>query len=103
MEQSEAVKNYLTKLSINFKIHKHPAVYTVEEADKYNKDVKGIHSKNLFLKNEKGKRFFLVILPGNKRLDFKQIENLLNEKLKFANGNDLQEKLKITTGAVSPF
>lgn len=102
MEQSEAVKKYLENLGVKFKVYKHPPVYTVEQADRYNQEIKGIHSKNLFLKS-KQKRFFLVILPGEKRIDIRALEKLLNEKLKFASESDLFNILKITPGSVSPF
>ena len=97
------IKQYLAEKEIEFKIFTHPAVYTCEEADKYNKDIRGVHSKNLFLKERKGRRFYLVILPAEQRLDMNSLGEKLNEKLKFANEADLNEILGITTGAVSPF
>ena len=57
------IKEYLKKLRIKFKVFKHPEVYTCEEAEQYSKDIKGIHSKNLFVKNKKSKAFYLVIIP----------------------------------------
>ncbi len=97
------IKQYLKNLNINFKTHIHPAVFTCEQADEYNQEIKGIHSKNLFLKDRKSKNFYLIIIPANKNLEIKKFEPLLNQKLKFANENDLQEILKLTPGSVSPF
>lgn len=97
------IKEYLKKLNINFIVHKHPPVYTTEQAEKYHKEIKGIHSKNLFLKDRKSKKFYLLIIPTAKKLEIKQFENLVNEKLKFANEIDLKEILNLTPGAVSPF
>ena len=97
------IKKYLKEIGIEFKLHKHPPVYTCEEMEEYSKDIKGIHSKNLFIKNRKSKKYYLVILPAKKNFNFKKFEELLNEKLKFANENDLKHFLGLTSGSVSPF
>lgn len=97
------IKKYLDNIGIEFKLHKHPAVYTCEEMEKYIDTIKGIHSKNLFIKNRKSKNYYLVILPAEANFDFKKFETLLNDKLKFSNENDLKNFLGVTSGAVSPF
>lgn len=101
--QEIKIKDYLKELNMGYVTHSHPAVYTCEEADKYNKNIRGIHSKNLFLKERKSNSFYLIILPANKALNIKQFESLLNEKLKFANVENLKEILNTTPGSVSPF
>jgi len=97
------IKNYLKQLNINFKEYKHLPVFTVEEAYKYREKIRGIPSKTLFLKDRKSKRFYLIIIRANKKLDTEKYENLFNEKLKFANENDLKNVLEVRGGAVSPF
>ena len=97
------VKDYLKEKDIKFKEFEHPPVYTCEEAEKYNKEIKGIHSKNLFIKDRKSKRFYLIVLPANKKLDMDKLSDILSNKIKFANENDLREILGLETGAVSPF
>lgn len=99
----QKIKDYLKNLNIEFKTFKHPAVFTVEEADKHMKDVKGIHSKNLFLKGRKSEYFYLVILSANKSLNIKEIEEITQKKIKFANENNLKHFLGLTKGSVSPF
>ena len=97
------IKKYLQEKEIKFKTYEHPAVYTCEEAEKYNKNMKGIHSKNLFLKNKKSTKFYLIIVPAEKKTDLKELSRIVDDKLTFANEKDLKEKLKLLTGAVSPF
>jgi len=97
------VKNYLKKLNISFKEFNHPSVYTCEEAEEYNKNIRGIHSKNLFIKDRKSKKFYLVILPADKQLKLEDLEKILGVKLKFANKEDLKKTLNLESGAVSPF
>ncbi len=101
--KDKSVKDYLNQLDIKFQTHKHPAVYTVGEAEKYYVNIKGIHSKNLFLKDRKARRFYLVVLKGDKQLNISNLEERLNEKLKFANEQELLQILDLTKGAVTPF
>lgn len=91
----------LNKLSIEYSILKHDAVFTCEEAEKLNLKLDGIGCKNLFLK---GKDFYyLVILEDKKRLNFKALKSVLNDNsLTFASEFDLLEKLGLTPGSVSP-
>ena len=97
------IKKYLKDMNLNFKTFSHPPVLTCDEAEKYNSEIKGIHSKNLFLKNKKSNRFFLIIIPSKVKLELKRFEILLNEKLRFANEDELKNILNLSTGAVSPF
>lgn len=88
--------------NVKYDLIEHPPVYTSKEADKYvlGRDV--IKAKNLFLKNKHG--YFLVILPDDERLDLKLLKNKLNtSSLHFAHKKDLEEKLGVKSGAVSPF
>lgn len=97
------IKDYLANLKIEFKTYIHPPLYTCEQAEEYNKEIKGIHSKNLFLKGKKSNNLYLIIIPAQEKLDIKKFETLLNEKLTFANENELKNILNLTPGAVSPF
>ena len=99
------IKQYLKSLNIEFKEFKHNPVFTCEEARKERiyDDIRGIHSKNLFLKNRKSTKFFLMIMPENKPLNIDELGEKLGDKLKFANENNLREILGLTPGAVSPF
>lgn len=99
------IKSYLKEKGIEFKSFEHPPVFTCEEAEKQRiyAEIRGIHSKNLFLKERKSRRFYLVILPADKRLEIRELEAVLGDKLKFANENDLKEILDLTQGSVSPF
>ncbi|MFH1781647.1 MAG: prolyl-tRNA synthetase associated domain-containing protein [Patescibacteria group bacterium] len=98
------VEKYLQSHDIKYAPHKHPAVFTCDEAEKHCADVPGIPGKNLFLKNKGGKRYFLVVLPASKRADLKKIAKIVGEsKVSFANSEALKEKLDLEPGSVSPF
>jgi len=99
------VKEFLKNNNINFKTFTHPPVFTCQEADKHliYSNIKGIHSKNLFLKERNSKRFYLVLIPANKKLDLNAIERITGDKIKFANEEELKSILGLTKGSVSPF
>lgn len=93
----------LEDLGISYQKYDHPPVYTVEDAEKYDRG-NAPHSKNLFLRNKKGNKHFLVILEASKRLNLKQLESLLEEvNLSFASSERLLKYLGVTPGSVSPF
>ncbi|MFH1316947.1 MAG: prolyl-tRNA synthetase associated domain-containing protein [Candidatus Woesearchaeota archaeon] len=97
------VKGFLENNGIDFKLYDHPPVYTCEEAEKHTKGLRGPHLKNLFLKGRKSRRFFLVVMGADKKLDMDILSERLGEKIKFANEQDLMMLLGLTPGSVSFF
>lgn len=104
MESEEKVYAVLNELGIDFKKYEHPPVYTVKEAEVYWKDIQGMHPKNLFFRNKKGNRHFLVILDSKKNLDIKTLKGKIGiSTLSFASEKRLEEHLGLTAGSVSVF
>ncbi|MBS1266979.1 MAG: Proline--tRNA ligase [Candidatus Woesearchaeota archaeon] len=101
----QEIKDYLSKEDIDYKAFEHPPVFTCEDVKqhKHLKKIRGVHSKNLLLKDKKSRNFYLVIIPENKRANLKELSLRVNKKLKFANEDDLKNILNTDTGAVSPF
>ncbi len=103
-EIENTVLEVLDNLQISYEIHHHPPVYTVEQAEEHWETVKGTHCKNLFVRNKKGKRHYLVILDSRKRADLRDLNNQLGEdRLSFASPERLKRYLGLEPGAVSPF
>jgi len=103
-EKEAAVYNVLDELGISYTRHEHPPVFTVEEAEKYWTQIIGAHCKNLFLRNKKGNRHYLVILEASKAADLKSLNRLLGEdRLSFASEKRLMKHLGLETGSVSVF
>ena len=99
-----AVCRTLEKLDVSFKLHEHPAVYTVEEADKLAGDLPGGKSKNLFLRNKKGDQHYLAVVESHRKVDLNQLAQTLEaSKLSFASRERLKRYLNLDPGAVSPF
>ncbi len=98
------VFEFLKKLNIDYKIYNHPAVFTVEEAKKHRIAEDFGENKNLFLRNKKGSKHYLVTLDAEKHLDLDKLGEILEEKgLSFASPDILKKYLGLTPGSVSPF
>jgi Ala-tRNA(Pro) deacylase len=94
----------LDSLQIPFEYIEHPPVPTVEEAMKYWSGIESGHCKNIFFRNHKGDRHYLVILYYDSKLNIKELEQKLRQgKLSFASDRRLMQYLGLTPGSVSPF
>lgn len=103
-EKEDRVYKVLDELGISYNRHEHPPVYTVEEAEKQWTEIIGAHCKNLFLRNKKGNRHYLVILEASKVANLKSLNKMLGEdRLSFASEQRLIRYLGLETGAVSAF
>jgi Ala-tRNA(Pro) deacylase len=100
----QRVYDILAKLTIPFQYIEHPPVPTVEEAEKYWVDVDAAHCKNLFFRNHKGDKHYLVIFHYKKQLNIRDLEQRLKQgKLSFASAERMHRFLGLTPGSVSPF
>ena len=102
----EEVLEKLKELQIEYDIVEHIPVYTIEEMENLGPDYfKGAHiCKNLFLRDAKGKRHFLVIIGQDKKADIKSIEAQIGcTRLSFASPERLDKYLKLQKGSVTPF
>jgi Ala-tRNA(Pro) deacylase len=103
-DQERAVIERLQELGIGYERHEHPAVATVEEAEAHWADIDATHCKNLFLRNQKGNRHYLVVLMHSKKADLRKVaEQVGDGKLSFASPERLMTHLGLTPGSVSPF
>ena len=104
MSPDAAVEAYLTALGLAFARHAHPPVATVAEAEQYWRGIDALHARNLFLRNHKGTRHFLVSLAFTRRGDLEALgEHFGERKLGFASPERLLTHLRLTPGSVSPF
>lgn len=104
MTPEEAVVARLDELGIAYERHEHPPVATVEEAEQYWGHIEAAHCKNLFLRNQKGTRHYLVILTHAKKADLRRVADQIGDgRLSFASPERLMTHLGLTPGSVSPF
>ena len=94
----------LEELQIPYDYYEHPAVATIGEARRYWKDIEAAHCKNLFFRNHKGNRHYLVIIEHSRDLPVHDLEQRLKQgKLSFASDQRMMKYLGLTPGSVSPF
>lgn len=98
------VYKVLSELNIQVDYHEHPPAPTVEEASKYWAGIDSTHCKNIFLRNHKGDKHYLVILEHLQVVNIHQLEKLLKQgKLTFASPQRMMKYLGLEPGSVSPF
>lgn len=95
----------LDELGISYEYHEHPPAPTIEIAVQYWKDIKETsHCKNLFFRNHKGNRHYLVIFDHRQSMAIHDLEKRLKQgKLSFASPERMNRYLGLTPGSVSPF
>ncbi len=90
------------RLGIQAVRHEHDAVFTCEAAAALGIEMGGLPTKNLFLKDRKGRRHFLVVMHDAQRLDLKWLAGALDaDSLSFASAERLTRYLASTPGSVS--
>ena len=92
----------LDDLAIDYKKYEHPPIMTVEEGVRYRQDAEGLLIKNIFLRNKRGQRHYLVVIPQTKEVDLVKVRECVQDsKLGFAQEEYLKKYLGLTPGSVS--
>ena len=81
MTREETVLNYLRGHQIPFQCYHHPEGKTIEEAKRWWHDDGSVHCKNLFFRNHKGNRHYLVCLHCDYDLPIHDLEQMLKASL----------------------
>ena len=104
LSNREKVFSRLNELKIEYKVFEHPPLDTIEIALKYWKDIDAFHCKNLFFRNHKGNKHYLVIIKDTTPFNIRSLEQKLKQgKLTFASEKRLMKYLGVKPGSVSPF
>ena len=99
----EPILGALQALDIRYELFEHPPVHTSDEAAIHWQAISGAAVKNLFLRNKKGDRHYLVILGIDKQADLRHLVKVIgDDRLSFGSPERLQKYLGVTPGSVSP-
>ncbi|WP_321344030.1 prolyl-tRNA synthetase associated domain-containing protein [Breoghania sp.] len=92
------------ELGIETSTIEHERVFTVAESSKLDRELEGGHTKNLFVKDKKG-RLFLVVALADATIDLKHLHKVIGAqgRVSFGNAELLEEVLGVTPGSVTPF
>jgi Ala-tRNA(Pro) deacylase len=80
----------------------HPAVFTCSEADAHHSGIEAVSTKNLFLCDKKGRRFFLAVTACEKTVKLDKLSAQLGvPSLRFGSEANLGRLLGVTRGSVT--
>ena len=99
---SDKLLNWLTENNINNSTITHTAMRTVDDSRAHRTSAEGAYTKNLFVRNKKGKMWLITLLE-NRQVNLKQLAKYFNAgNFSFASEQRLMENLGVIPGAVSP-
>lgn len=100
----QEILNLLKSKGIEFELTEHKAVYNMEELSQIEVPYPEADAKNLFVRDDKRRNYYLITVKGDKRVDLKKFrrDNQL-KPLSFASPEELMAIMGLTPGSVSPF
>ncbi len=100
----EQVLNVLSDGNFWHEVTEHEAVYNMEELDAVDLPYPEADAKNLFVRDDKKRNYYLISVKGDKRVDLKEFKaKHETRRLSFASADDLMKVMGLIPGAVSPF
>jgi len=106
MSGQAIVYETLDKMGISYRKEEHIAVFSAEDNEKSGLNIWDGYkvSKNLFLRNAKGDKHYLVVTTIDKKADLKQLaKEIGSSRLSFCSEQRLEKYLKVKPGSISSF
>lgn len=101
--KKEEIYQYLKKHEINYEVNEHKAVFNMGELDSVKLLYPEWDAKNLFVRDDKKRNYYLISVKGDKRVDLKNFRKQLGLRpLSFASADDLMAIMGLTPGSVTP-
>ena len=95
--------DYLTKHGIKFEKTEHRAVFSMNEVDAVELPYPDRDAKNLFVRDDKKRNYYLITVMGDKRVNLKEFRKAHGlRSLSFASADELMDILNLTPGSVTP-
>ena len=95
--------DYLSNCGVDYEVTEHEAVFNMEELKTVELPYPEADAKNLFVRDDKKRNYYLITVKGDKRVDLKQFQkDHGTRKLSFASADDLMHIMKLIPGAVTP-
>lgn len=104
MDSKKELLKILDNLEIQYTLYDHNEVFTIDDINSLHIKFEGQYCKNLFLKNSRGNKHYLVIIKDSKKADLKQLARAIGStRLSFAEEESLYKYLRLKPGSVTPF
>lgn len=99
----QEVYDYLKEKNIWHEITEHRAVYNMDELSQVDIPYPEANGKNLFLRDDKKRNYYIITVKGDKRVDLKEFRKKNNTRpLSFASEDDLINIMNLIPGSVTP-
>lgn len=99
----QEIYNYLKSENIEFEVTEHKSVFNMAEMSEVELPYPEADAKNLFVRDDKKRNYYLITVKGNKMVNLKEFkQNNGTRNLSFASEKDLADIMELIPGAVTP-
>lgn len=99
----EAVYQFLNAHQIQYEVTEHKAVFNMDELSSIELPYPEWDAKNLFVRDDKKRNYYLITVKGDKRVDLKEFRRQHGLRaLSFASSGDLAAIMGLSPGSVTP-
>ena len=100
----QEILDYLKEKNVWHEVTEHKAVYNMEEVSQIDIPYPEAEAKNLFVRDDKKRNYYLITVKGNKKVNLKKFRKENNTRaLSFASEDELKSIMGVISGAVTPF
>ena len=104
MFDKQDIYDLLNEKGIWYEVTEHPAVFNMEELEAIELPYPDADAKNLFIRDDKRRNYYLITVKGDQRADLKQFRKRFETRpLSFVQPDELMSILGLIPGAVTPF
>lgn len=104
MFDKQDIYDLLSEKGIWYEVTEHPAVFNMEELEAIELPYPDADAKNLFIRDDRRRNYYLITVKGNQRVDLKQFRKRFETRpLSFVQPDELMSILGLIPGAVTPF
>lgn len=99
----QQIYDFLNEQGIKYEAVEHKAVYNMAQMSEVTLPHPEADAKNLFVRDDKKRSYYLITVKGNKRVDLNSFRQKYGtRRLSFASDSDLADYLGLIPGAVTP-
>ena len=99
----QEIYDFIESKNIWHEITEHKAVFNMDELSEIETPYPEYDAKNLFVRDDKKRNYYLITVKGNKRVDLKEFRNNNGTRpLSFASEQDLMNIMNLIAGSVTP-
>ena len=96
------ILSFLDENNIEYQKFDHPPVFTIDDCKEIQGEIPGAATKNIFLRDKKGKRHIFLAVHEDKRADLKALAKILEvDRLSFASPERLMKYIGVEPGSVT--